>query len=119
MTNIIGHGHVIPRDDGYKAKCGGPAVCGICRSEGVWQNRPLGWEYQLGHEAVTTVSYGSLSGPLQVIEGQTSNPSAQSPVDAERARCIEAIRTTLANWRCVPSQATREFAELCIREIEK
>lgn len=37
----------------------------------------------------------------------------------ERARCIEAIRTTLANWRCVPSQATREFAELCIREIEK
>ncbi len=33
MTNIIGHGHVIPRDDGYKANCGGPAVCGVCQSE--------------------------------------------------------------------------------------
>lgn len=33
MTNIIGHGHVIPRDDGYQAKCGGPAVCGVCQGE--------------------------------------------------------------------------------------
>lgn len=43
--------------------------------------------------------------------------SIEAAVEIERARCIEAIRTTLANWRCVPSQATREFAELCIREI--
>lgn len=37
----------------------------------------------------------------------------------ERERCVKAVLTVLANWRCVPSQATREFAELCIREIEK
>lgn len=37
----------------------------------------------------------------------------------ERERCVKAVLTTLANWRCVPSQATREFAELCIREIEE
>lgn len=103
MTNIIGHGHVIPRDDGYKARCGGPAICGICRSEAVWQNRPPGWE----------------NGYAKVANLPEQKPSAQSPVDAERARCIEAIRTTLANWPYVPSQATREFAELCIREIEK
>lgn len=33
MTNTIGHGHVRPRDDGYKARCGGPAICGVCQSE--------------------------------------------------------------------------------------
>lgn len=44
--------------------------------------------------------------------------SPEAAIETERARCIEAIRTTLANWRCVPSQATRDFAELCIREIE-
>lgn len=48
-----------------------------------------------------------------------TNQSHITREEIERARCIEAIRTTLANWRCVPSQATREFAELCIREIEK
>lgn len=28
-----GHGHVLPRKDGYKAECGGPGVCGSCTSE--------------------------------------------------------------------------------------
>lgn len=48
MTNIIGHGHVIPRDDGYKAECGGPQLCDICRREGASQNRPLGWVQEVG-----------------------------------------------------------------------
>jgi hypothetical protein len=38
---------------------------------------------------------------------------------AERARCAQAIRDTLANWRCVPSAHIREFAELAIKAIEK
>ena len=29
MANI-GHGHVWPRDDGMKARCGGPGVCVEC-----------------------------------------------------------------------------------------
>lgn len=41
------------------------------------------------------------------------------PVEAERTRCIQAINNTLASWRCVPSQHIREFAELCIKAIEK
>lgn len=28
-----GHGHVMPRPDGVKARCGGPALCRICQSE--------------------------------------------------------------------------------------
>jgi hypothetical protein len=29
----IGHGHVIPRQDGAKARCGGPAFCKLCQKE--------------------------------------------------------------------------------------
>lgn len=28
-----GHGHVIPRDDGVKSRCGGPAICKQCSVE--------------------------------------------------------------------------------------
>lgn len=28
-----GHGHVTPRPDGGKARCGGPALCSVCRAE--------------------------------------------------------------------------------------
>lgn len=28
-----GHGHVIPRPDGAKARCGGPALCSVCAIE--------------------------------------------------------------------------------------
>ncbi len=29
----LGHGHVFPRPDGAKARCGGPALCADCRSD--------------------------------------------------------------------------------------
>ena len=28
-----GHGHVVPRKDGTKARCGGPAICSVCAKE--------------------------------------------------------------------------------------
>ncbi len=28
-----GHGHVRPRPDGVKARCGGPALCSVCAAE--------------------------------------------------------------------------------------
>lgn len=28
-----GHGHVIPRPDGQRARCGGPGICAICSRE--------------------------------------------------------------------------------------
>lgn len=28
-----GHGHVIPRPDGARARCGGPAICAVCAKE--------------------------------------------------------------------------------------
>ena len=31
--NNFGHGHVHPRPDGVKARCGGPALCSECAVE--------------------------------------------------------------------------------------
>lgn len=31
--NNDGHGHVIPRADGAKVRCGGPALCAVCQRE--------------------------------------------------------------------------------------
>lgn len=28
-----GHGHVVPRPDGVRARCGGPALCRVCQAE--------------------------------------------------------------------------------------
>lgn len=33
MGENTGHGHVTPRPDGVKAKCGGPMMCGACQQE--------------------------------------------------------------------------------------
>lgn len=30
---IGGHGHVTPRQDGARARCGGPAICSVCAAE--------------------------------------------------------------------------------------
>lgn len=32
-TDNAGHGHVTPRADGMKARCGGPGLCLICSRE--------------------------------------------------------------------------------------
>lgn len=29
----LGHGHVVPRPDGAKARCGGPGICPECSME--------------------------------------------------------------------------------------
>jgi hypothetical protein len=33
VWGLLGHGHVIPRPDRKKARCGGPALCAKCKEE--------------------------------------------------------------------------------------
>jgi hypothetical protein len=37
---MSGHGHVIPRQDGVKARCGGPALCSECAAEALLVGLP-------------------------------------------------------------------------------
>lgn len=36
-----GHGHVVPRLDGAKARSGGPALCSVCAFEAVAARQPV------------------------------------------------------------------------------
>ncbi|WP_269497735.1 hypothetical protein [Castellaniella sp. S9] len=33
LQALAGHGHVKPRPDGVRARCGGPAICRVCQQE--------------------------------------------------------------------------------------
>jgi len=33
VTKSTGHGHVVPRPDGVRARCGGPGLCHVCQME--------------------------------------------------------------------------------------
>lgn len=33
VPSNVGHGHVFPRPDGVKARCGGPAMCHVCAAD--------------------------------------------------------------------------------------
>jgi hypothetical protein len=33
ITRNEGHGHVFPRPDGIRARCGGPGICGVCAAD--------------------------------------------------------------------------------------
>jgi len=33
MNKNIGHGHVFPRPDGARARCGGPGLCKVCAQD--------------------------------------------------------------------------------------
>ena len=39
MNPNTGHGHVHPRPDGLRVRCGGPAVCTYCAADYVIHNR--------------------------------------------------------------------------------
>lgn len=36
----MSHGHVIPNEDGSRARCGGPGICSVCALELAQHDRP-------------------------------------------------------------------------------
>jgi hypothetical protein len=92
-------------------------------ARGQWRyvGAPLtkGWDFPQGlnHEPLLAAPQPATFDPADM-----ATASAQGFRDgesAERARCAQAVRTTLANWRCIPSAHLREFAELVLAGIEK
>lgn len=50
----VGHGHVFPRPDGVRARCGGPALCRTCSTDAA---------HKAAQEAQTAALLGALAAP--------------------------------------------------------
>jgi hypothetical protein len=61
MNENIGHGHVFPRPDGVKARCGGPAICMECAGD---QARKAKASDLVHSEAFVQMFLGYLSGAI-------------------------------------------------------
>lgn len=63
---MISHGHVFPRSDGVRARCGGPALCAHCRVE---QEAQTAGAIRAAVEQRNAVEKRAVSGP----EGTDAN----------------------------------------------
>ena len=65
VIDNTGHGHVHPRSDGVKARCGGPGICSVCSKEaGVWKAPVL----ELNNSFPVVLYFGSEEDRGQFIE---------------------------------------------------
>lgn len=145
MTNTIGHGHVYPRDDGYKANCGGPGFCCICNAESVGAGGTAredpgarggfgGGVVSLTPGAVIQQPKGSsldwfisdvedaMRGGFRTSEemaGESLPDPAEAATAAERARCIAMVQQALKEWPWAPSEGTKRFAANVVELINK
>ena len=56
-----GHGHVWPRPDGYRMRCGGPAMCAVCREDAEAFPPPKGYA---SHPAIDATAISLRRGRL-------------------------------------------------------
>jgi hypothetical protein len=61
---IEGHGWVHPREDGAKARCGGPAICGQCASEKAQKDS----DEELERQMLAAVAKAHVDGEIQKLE---------------------------------------------------
>ncbi len=85
MNANTGHGHVYPRPDGVRARCGGPEMCGECSIDFV---RELARVIKLLDNPVATVSVEAIINDLterlssgKLVYGR--NDASQPPASAE------------------------------------
>ena len=85
-----GHGHVYPRPDGARARCGGPALCGKCAADLARKSGSLSGEderrraWEAGHAALA-----SIEPFLDTLDGFVAATRARRWSDAE-ARALVA-----------------------------
>ncbi|PZX29452.1 hypothetical protein C7416_104457 [Cupriavidus phytorum] len=120
MSNNKGHGHVVPRPDGLKARCGGPGLCPVCQTEqrldaefqemlrkqaasaqmGMDAAKKAGAEmYRLGKQALDEAGRIAASTSFEELNSQrAANAMLTAQVealeaerDALRAACIDAV----------------------------
>lgn len=121
MANT-GHGHVVPRDDGVKARCGGPAICAVCQREAasIVSQKPEVSDTSIVHVPVGDVTASTNRWRLVALNGGVAEFVADeaggwvSAVDHLRAIVeLDALRAEIARLRVALSfYANRGHFEL-------
>jgi len=81
----VGHGHVIPRPDGVRARCGGPGLCRECSRDLARQratdasDRQCAWadyrkDYGVGEPEMVAAHKAFMAGWKAAREGDQSGP---------------------------------------------
>lgn len=105
-----GHGHVYPRPDGVRARCGGPALCSICGAD--YQRKLREEGFAIAPEPVVLV-------PPAPPDEVSFHPDASEairhsmPYAEHRRRLIEYLlaKVALSDWHGV-SDAANDLREL-------
>lgn len=94
-----GHGHVYPRPDGVRARCGGPALCSICGAEYRRKLREDG--YSIPPESVVLLTPEQIAAALPIEYAE------------HRRRLIDYLQSKVAlcDWHGV-SDAANDLREL-------
>lgn len=80
MTIGRSHGHVIPRDDGHKARCGGPALCRECALER--EVVGLRWLIEHGERAFGTQWRKASGDDIEFVRRSMAAPGATLTVES-------------------------------------
>ncbi len=93
-----GHGHVTPRADGVRARCGGPALCGECAKElAAQQPQPLETPARIGARTVAAAAALAPLG-LTLIVGREEFLITDKPDDVNEHA-----------WHCQTIEQVEEF----------
>ena len=78
-----GHGHVFPRPDGLKARCGGPGLCSECSRDLARKNQQAGASGEAVH-------------PLKAESSAPASLSSKTEVDCPH----DHVTSVRGGWRC-------------------
>lgn len=84
-----GHGHVFPRPDGHRARCGGPPLCSECARD---LARKQAADPSPQQSTADPVSQKALANLLDAVEGVLWFSWADSDLDEDAARSLDRLR---------------------------
>lgn len=91
---MTGHGHVVPREDGSRARCGGPGICGVCSREAAQELNALRAERDALREAAKAAveAFESHLTTMSAINADSGYPFSQPLIAAqEKLAALKAV----------------------------
>ncbi|HBO4818364.1 TPA: hypothetical protein L4V11_002705 [Pseudomonas aeruginosa] len=114
----VGHGHVFPRADGVKMRCGGPGLCSECTADASCARAALAQPSpaQAEAERPEVVAYlfvkpdGTLS--MDAVRHKPSQPAVAVMTVAQHDRIVGAMRADRDSWAEQAEQRLADWDEM-------